>query len=96
MLSSIYYFNISKYRIQQYFKCGSTFYVDMLKQYIQNVELIHLECWNLKKSKTYNHMGSQIVRKILIEMMVQTESKLNAPFKRKNNLKFEIQTLVSQ
>ena len=41
-------------------------------------------------------MGSQIVRKILIEMMVQTESKLNAPFKRNNSLKFEIQTLVSQ
>ena len=41
-------------------------------------------------------MGAQIVRKIPNEMMVQTESKLNALFKRKNSLKFEIQTLVSQ
>ena len=33
-------------------------------------------------------MGSQIVRKILIEMMVQTESKLNALLERKFSLKF--------
>ena len=35
-------------------------------------------------------MGSQIVRKIPKEMMVQTESNLNAQFERKNNLSFKI------
>jgi len=35
-------------------------------------------------------MGSQIVRKNPKEMMVQTESNLNAQFERKNNLSLKI------
>ena len=49
-----------------------------------------------KKSKTYNHKGTQIVRKIPKDMMVQTESKLNARIERKNSLKFEWNLLEIQ
>ena len=49
-----------------------------------------------KKAKHIIIWDGKLLEKNLIEMMVQTESKLNAPFKRKNSLKFEIQTLVSQ